>query len=143
MNGCRVLELDGALPIVAAEWHGRPGAPTVLIYGHLDLQPVKGERWDTPPHVATRVGDRLYARGAADDMGGWMSHVAALQAWFDETGGPPCNVKLIIEGEEEIGSPNLTRFMDTYPEVFEADVMVLTDCENPSCLLYTSPSPRD
>lgn len=132
MNNSRVLELDGALPIVVAEWHGRPGAPTVLIYGHLDLQPVKGERWDTPPHVATRVGDRLYARGAADDMGGWMSHVAALQAWFDEAGGPPCNVKLIIEGEEEIGSPNLTRFMDTFPEVFEADVMVLTDCENPS-----------
>ena len=64
-------------------WGTPAGAPTVLIYGHLDLQPVKGEVWRTDPHVATRVGDRLYARGAADDMGGWVSHLAALQV-----GGP-------------------------------------------------------
>lgn len=133
MENARLLELDGALPCVAAEWlKAGDDKPTVLIYGHLDLQPVAGEDWKTPPHEATRDGDRLYARGAADDMGGWVSHLAAIAAWRDETGGLPCNVRLLIESEEEIGSPNLEAFMDAYPEAFEADVMVLTDCENPS-----------
>lgn len=133
LHRSRVLELPDALPAVAAEWLGAgPDKPTVLIYGHLDLQPVKGETWATPPHQATRIGDRLYARGASDDMGGWCSHVHALRAWFEKTGGLPCNVKLLIEGEEEIGSPNLERFMDAFPDAFTSDVMVLTDCENPS-----------
>lgn len=129
----RVLEQEGALPCVAAEWmDAGPAAPTVLIYGHLDLQPVKGERWTSPPHEPTVRDGRLYARGAADDMGGWVSHLAAIRAWMEHSGGLPCNIKLLIEGEEEIGSPNLERFMDAFPEAFEADVMVLTDCENPS-----------
>ncbi|MDP6932010.1 MAG: M20/M25/M40 family metallo-hydrolase [Myxococcota bacterium] len=133
LDRCRVLELDGALPIVAAEWlHAGPERPTVLIYGHLDLQPVAGEVWRTPPHEATQVGDRLYARGSADDMGGWISHMASIRAWLEGVGSLPCNVRLVIEGEEEIGSPNLERFMDAYPGAFQADVMVLTDCENPS-----------
>lgn len=132
MDRARVLDLDGALPLVAAEWCRAPGKPTVLVYGHLDLQP-DGEGWTfTTPHEPRRVGDRLYARGAADDMGGWVSHLAAIQAWLEETGTLPCNIRLIIEGEEEIGSPNLERFMDAYPDAFVADAMVLTDCENPS-----------
>lgn len=129
----RVLTLDGALPCVAAErMDAGPDAPTMLIYGHLDLQPVKGEPWSTPPHEPTRKGDRLFARGAADDMGGWVSHLAAIEAWLGARNALPCNVKLLIEGEEEIGSPNLERYMDAFPEAFAADVMVLTDCENPS-----------
>ena len=133
LDNARVCELDGALPLVAAEWlHAGPDKPTVLIYGHLDLQPVKGEPWVTDPHVAVEKEGRLYARGAADDMGGWVSHLAALGAWLDSAGELPCNLKLVIEGEEEIGSPNLERFMDAYPDVFSSDVMVLTDCENPS-----------
>jgi len=91
---------------VIADWlHAGDDKPTVLVYGHLDLQPVAGEVWRTDPHEATVVGDRLYARGSADDMGGFVSHMVALRAWFAE-GGPPCNVRLVIEGEEEIGSPN-------------------------------------
>jgi len=133
MTSARVVELPDALPLVAAERAGAgAGKPTVLIYGHLDLQPVAGEAWESPPHEPTRRGERLHARGAADDMGGWVSHLAAIEAWLAVTGELPCNVKLVIEAEEEIGSPNLERFMDAYPEVFEADVMVLTDCENPS-----------
>jgi acetylornithine deacetylase/succinyl-diaminopimelate desuccinylase-like protein len=128
-----VRQLPGALPLVAAERRsGRADAPTVLVYGHLDLQPVRGEAWDTPPHEPTRIGERLYARGAADDMGGWVSHVAALRAWLAVSGDLPVHVKLVIEGEEEIGSPNLEAYMDAFPEDFHADVMVLTDCENPS-----------
>jgi len=132
-SSSRLLTLEGALPCVAAEFTGAgPDRPTVLIYGHLDLQPVKGEPWRTPPHEATEIDGRLYARGSGDDMGGWVGHLAAIEAWLDVAGGLPCNVKLLIEGEEEIGSPNLERFMDAYPEAFAADVMVLTDCENPS-----------
>ena len=133
LEDCRLLELPDALPCVAAAWTGAgPDAPTVLVYGHLDLQPVKGEVWDSPPHEPTIRDGRLYARGAADDMGGWVSHLAAIRAWFDEHGALPCNLKLLIEGEEEIGSPNLERYMDAFPEAFGADVMILTDCENPS-----------
>ena len=129
----RVLELAGALPCVAAEWlNAGPDKPCVLIYGHLDLQPVKGEPWRTPPHEAVEQDGRLYARGAGDDMGGWVSHLIAMESWLQAAGELPCNVKLLIEGEEEIGSPNLERFMDAYPEAFAADVKVLTDCENPS-----------
>jgi len=131
-DASRVLELEGALPSVAAEWCKKPGAPTILIYGHLDLQPVAGEPWSSPPHEAEQRDGRLYARGSADDMGGWVSHLAAIEAWISEAGELPCNVKLFIEGEEEIGSPNLERFMDVYPEAFDSDVMVLTDCENPA-----------
>ncbi|MEQ1506482.1 MAG: M20/M25/M40 family metallo-hydrolase, partial [Myxococcota bacterium] len=133
LEHAKVLELPDALPIVVADWlNAGADKPTVLIYGHLDLQPVKGETWATEPHVATVRGERLYGRGSADDMGGWVSHIGSLKAWLDEAGTLPCNVRLVIEGEEEIGSPNLERFMDAYPEAFAADAMVLTDCENPS-----------
>ena len=129
----RVLELDGALPCVAAEkLDAGETRPTLLIYGHMDLQPVKGEPWLTPPHEPVEKDGRLYARGSGDDMGGWVSHLAAIEAWLAVAGELPLNVKLIIEGEEEIGSPNLERYMDAFPDVFDADVMVLTDCDNPS-----------
>lgn len=131
-DNARALELPDALPLVVAERLNAPGKPTILIYGHLDLQPVKGETWTSPPHEPTVRNGRLYARGAADDMGGWVSHLAALRAWLEETGELPANIKLVIEGEEEIGSPNLERYMDAFPEAFASDVMVLTDCENPS-----------
>lgn len=133
LSRARVLELPDALPCVAAEWMGAgPNAPTVLVYGHFDVQPVKGEAWSTEPHALVRKGARLYGRGSADDMGGWLSHLVAVEAWMKETGGLPCNLKILLEGEEEIGSPNLERFMDTHPDAFESDAMVLTDCENPS-----------
>jgi cysteinylglycine-S-conjugate dipeptidase len=131
-TGARLLELEGALPCVAAERIVSPEKPTVLVYGHLDLQPIAGEDWTSPPHEMHRRGERVFARGAADDMGGWVSHLAALESWLAVAGELPCNVRLLIEGEEEIGSPNLERFMDAYPEAFASDVMVLTDCENPS-----------
>ncbi len=128
----RLLELEGALPCVAAERIESKEKPTILVYGHLDLQPVAGEDWSAPPHEMVHRGERVYARGSADDMGGWVSHLAALESWLAVAGELPCNIKLLIEAEEEIGSPNLERFMDEYPDAFESDVMVLTDCENPS-----------
>mgnify|MGYP001587272707 CR=1 FL=1 len=127
-----VRELDGALPCVTGSRVVYPGKPTILVYGHLDLQPVKGETWTTPPHEPTLRDGRLYARGAADDMGGWVSHMAAIRAWLEVNGELPCNLRLVVEGEEEIGSPNLERYMDAFPECFAAEAMILTDCENPS-----------
>lgn len=133
LSRARVLALPDSHPCVAAEWTGAgPTAPTVLVYGHFDVQPVKGEAWSTEPHALVRKGDRLYGRGSADDMGGWLSHFVAIEAWLKETGSLPCNLKLLLEGEEEIGSPNLARYMDAFPDAFESDAMVLTDCENPS-----------
>ena len=133
MERSRVLRLPDALPIVAAEWlHAGEDKPTILVYGHMDLQPVAGEPWDTEPHEPVMRGERLFARGSADDMGGWVSHMAAVKAFFAAAGTLPVNLKLIIEGEEEIGSPNLERYMGAYGDVFASDVMILTDCENPS-----------
>lgn len=133
LANARVLTLEGAHPCVAAEWMGAgPGKPTVLIYGHFDVQPVAGEAWTTAPHDLVRKGDRVYGRGSADDMGGWLSHFVAIESWLAEEKSLPCNIKLLIEGEEEIGSPNLARFMDAYPDAFASDAMVLTDCDNPS-----------
>ena len=130
---CDLLTMPGAHPCVSASWmQAGPNAPTILVYGHYDLQPVKGEAWNTPPHQATIVGERLYARGSADDMGGWVSHLAAVQAWLATQGQLPCNLRLIIEGEEEFGSGHLEPFMDAHPEAFSADAMILTDCENPA-----------
>ncbi len=130
---CELLTLPGAHPCVSASWmQAGPTAPTILVYGHYDLQPVKGELWKTPPHQATVIGDRLYARGSADDMGGWVSHLAAVQAWLATEGQLPCNLRLIIEGEEEFGSGHLEPFMDAHPQAFQADAMILTDCENPA-----------
>lgn len=132
LENVRLLELPDALPCVVAEKGHDPHKPTVLVYGHLDLQPVKNEPWSTPPHEMVKKGDRVFARGSADDMGGWVSHLAAVEAWLDVAQELPVNLKLLVEGEEEIGSPNLERFMDAFPDAFASDVMVLTDCENPS-----------
>ncbi len=133
MSRARVLTLEGAHPCVAAEWMGAgKDKPTVLIYGHFDVQPVAGEPWTTAPHDLVRKGSRVYGRGSADDMGGWLSHFVAIESWLAEEKSLPCNIKLLIEGEEEIGSPNLSRFMDAYPDAFASDAMVLTDCDNPS-----------
>jgi acetylornithine deacetylase/succinyl-diaminopimelate desuccinylase-like protein len=133
LSNARMLTLEGAHPCVAAEWMGAgANKPTILIYGHFDVQPVAGEAWTTAPHDLVRKGDRVFGRGSADDMGGWLSHFVAIESWLAETKGLPCNIKLLIEGEEEIGSPNLARYMDAYPEAFAADAMVLTDCDNPS-----------
>ena len=78
----RVEHIEGTLPIVVgSDMSAGPDAPTVLIYGHFDLQPVKGEVWDSDPHEGVIRNGRLYARGSADDMGGWVSHLAAIEAY--------------------------------------------------------------
>ena len=101
-----VLETDGN-PLAFGEWLGAPGAPTILIYGHYDVQPVDPlELWDSPPFEGTVRDGKMYGRGAVDDKGQVLMHLAAIEAHMKTRGRLPINVKIVVEGEEEIGSPN-------------------------------------
>jgi acetylornithine deacetylase/succinyl-diaminopimelate desuccinylase-like protein len=132
--GCKnveVLRLKNALPTVYGEWLGNPGAPTVVLYGHHDIQPPgRPDKWHSPPFTPTERNGRLYGRGVVDDKAGCMVHIAAVASYLKTTGKCPVNVKFFIEGEEEIGSPNLERFLKAYRHKLAADVVVLSDTAN-------------
>lgn len=115
-------------PIVYAEWMGAPGKPTVLVYGHYDVQPVDPlNEWLNPPfEPQVRDGD-LYARGAIDDKGQVYIHLGAIEAFLKSRGNLPVNLKMMIEGEEEIGSPNLGLFLKSERRLLDADVLIISD----------------
>ncbi|HEY89205.1 MAG TPA: dipeptidase [Thermoflexia bacterium] len=122
-----IMETPGH-PIVYAEWLVDPDAPTVLIYGHYDVQPPDPlELWRTEPFEPAEIGDDLFARGAADDKGQLYIHVKALEAFHETVGAPPVNIKCLFEGEEECGSPSLAPFIESHVELLAADVVVISD----------------
>lgn len=128
-NGCsaEVVKTPGH-PIVFAEWTGKPGAPTVLVYGHYDVQPVEPlSEWITPPFEPDVRDGKIYARGATDDKGQMLTHVQSVAAWLKAVGELPVNVKLLIEGEEEVGSRNLDDFIEANRERCTCDVAVISD----------------
>ena len=124
-------------PIVYAEKIIDPGKPTVLVYGHYDVQPADPlELWHTPPFEPTIRDEKIYARGACDDKGQFYMHVKAFELMM-ETNGLPCNIKFMIEGEEEVGSNNLGTFVQQNKERLKSDVVLISDTamismENPS-----------
>ena len=115
-------------PIVYAEWLGAPGKPTVLVYGHYDVQPAEPlEPWLSPPFEPTIRDGNLYARGATDDKGQMFTHLKAAEAWLKATGSLPVNVKFLIEGEEEIGGANLEAYVAEHHERLACDYAVISD----------------
>lgn len=122
-----VLETDGN-PLAYGEWLHAPGKPTVLIYGHYDVQPADPiELWDSPPFEGTVRDGKIFGRGSVDDKGQVLMHLAAIEAHMRTRGSLPLNVKVVVEGEEEIGSPNFEAALATYRDRFVADVAVISD----------------
>jgi len=117
-------------PLVYADWLHAPGKPTVLCYGHFDVQPPDPlELWDTPPFEPSERNGNLYARGSADDKGQMYSHIKALEALQAEHGKPPVNIKFLIEGEEEVGGESVAKYVAENPEKLKADVALVSDTE--------------
>lgn len=115
-------------PVVYSEWLNAPGKPTVLIYGHYDVQPPEPlELWTSPPFEATVRGENLYGRGTSDDKGQFFIHVKSIEAYLKNTGSLPVNVKLLIEGEEEIGSEHLDQFVKEHKSLLKADLVLISD----------------
>ena len=129
-------------PIILAEKKRFPGRPTVLIYGHYDVQPEEPiEQWTTPPFEATIKGDRLFARGATDDKGQLYIHLAAIEYYQNRWGDIPINLILLLEGEEEIGSKHLEEFLHAGSEKLNPDLIIISDSsmlgENQPSICYS------
>ncbi|MCT7660537.1 dipeptidase [Mycobacterium deserti] len=119
---------EGGAPAVIARHNAPPGAPTVLLYAHHDVQPEGDHRqWDSPPFEPTERDGRLYGRGSADDKAGIATHLAAFRA---HGGNPPVGVTVFVEGEEESGSPSLSRLLATHRDTLASDVIVIADSDN-------------
>jgi acetylornithine deacetylase/succinyl-diaminopimelate desuccinylase-like protein len=119
------LELPGTAPILTGEIPGPAGAPTVLLYGHYDVVPAGDESlWESPPFEATERDGAIYGRGAADSKSNILVHVGALRAWG---GKPPVGVKILIEGQEEVGSPLEDGYPSEHPDLFRADAILVAD----------------
>jgi len=122
-----VLE-TGGLPVAYGSWLHAPGAPTVLVYGHHDVQPEDPlELWLSPPFAATVRDGKVYGRGTVDDKGQVLMHLAAIEAHLRVRGALPLNVKVVVEGEEEIGSPSFEAFLARERERLACDVVVVSD----------------
>jgi acetylornithine deacetylase/succinyl-diaminopimelate desuccinylase-like protein len=131
LENVRLLEMPGQHPYVYGDWLHAEGAPTLLVYGHHDVQPPgRPEKWVTPAFEPSERDGRLYGRGAVDDKGTFICHVAAVEAWLKTAGRLPLNIRFLIEGSEEIGSEGLAPFLKRYKSLLRADVAVLADTGN-------------
>ena len=122
-----LIETDGH-PLVYAESPAVEGAPTVLVYGHYDVQPPDPlDEWITPPFEPTKRDGNIYARGATDDKGQVLTHIKSAQAWMETEGHLPIQIKFLIEGEEEMGSGGLYRYLAESSDRLACDVLVISD----------------
>jgi len=118
-------------PYIYGEWLKAPGQPTLLLYGHYDVQPPgNADKWQSPPFTLTERDGRLYARGSADDKGGVFANLAAIESILKTHDRLPVNIKFIAEGEEECGSAGLDEFVAKNKGLLKADAIVITDAEN-------------
>ena len=126
-----ILKSGDSNPYSYGEWLGAPGKPTVFLYAHHDVQPVNfREDWQSDPWKLTERDGRLYARGAADDKGAVTVQLGAIASYLKTAGTLPVNVKMLVEGEEEVGSKNLAGFFQEYKDKLRSDVIVVCDTEN-------------
>ena len=127
LQNAKLIETPGN-PVVYADWLHAPGKPTILFYGHYDVQPVDPvELWTSPPFEATVRDGEIYARGAADDKGQVFMHIKAVEAHLKQAGSLPVNIRFFIEGEEEVGSVHLDDFVRSHKQDLAADVVVISD----------------
>ncbi len=126
-----ILKSGNSNPYAYGEWLGAPGKPTVFLYAHHDVQPVNfAENWKSDPWTLTPRDGRLYGRGSADDKGAIAVQLGAIAAFLKTSGKLPVNVKVLVEGEEEVGSRNLDAFFKDQKERLRSDVIVVCDTEN-------------
>lgn len=127
LENAEVFETEGH-PVVYADWLHAEGKPTVLVYGHYDVQPVDPlHLWESAPFDPHVRDNKLYARGASDDKGQTFMHVKAVEALLQLNGELPVNIKFIVEGEEEVGSPNLPLYVEQNKDQLKADLIVISD----------------
>ena len=127
LQNVRLIDTPGN-PVVYGDWLAAEGAPTILFYGHYDVQPVDPlELWESPPFEATIRDGEIYARGSADDKGQVFMHFKAIEAHLKQNGRLPANIKIILEGEEEVGSAHLDDFIRAHKHELTADVVVISD----------------
>jgi acetylornithine deacetylase/succinyl-diaminopimelate desuccinylase-like protein len=127
LQNVKLIETPGN-PVVYGDWLGAAGAPTILFYGHYDVQPVDPlNLWESPPFEATIRDGEIYARGSADDKGQVFMHFKAVEAHLKQNEKLPVNMKFILEGEEEVGSVNLDEFIRGHKSELAADVVVISD----------------
>ena len=129
LENCRVIDTAGH-PLVYGDWLHAEGAPTVLFYGHYDVQPVDPlELWTSPPFEPTVRDGEIFARGACDDKGQVFVHFKAIEAHMKKAGRLPVNFKVILEGEEEVGSENLGPYVREHAAELGCDMVLISDTE--------------